>query len=76
MLLWVFLIAGFCLLQLNKDFYLVSWLAFSEMPGSEHLHACMQVSLSVNVIISCYVNMTLGPVLNCGLQDVEFSRIV
>ena len=36
----------------------------------------MQVSLSVNVIISCYVSMTLGPALQCGLQDFEFPRIV
>ena len=36
----------------------------------------MQVSLSVNVIISCYFSMTLGLTLNCGLQDVLFSRIV
>ena len=47
------------------------------MPGSEYyMHACMEVSLSVNVIISFYVSMTLGPALNCGLQDVGFSRIV
>ena len=36
----------------------------------------MQVSLSVNVIISCHVSMTLGPALQCGLQDFEFTRIV
>ena len=36
----------------------------------------MQLSLSANVIISCYVSVTLGPALYFGLQDFEFSQIV
>ena len=32
--------------------------------------------MSVNVVISCYVSMMLGPAIKCCLRDVEFSQIV